>query len=70
MGGQDAVDALADVLRRGEWWAPFRTRAIRMEAAAALAGIPLPSAEAVLREAAVNGSAGVRAVARKFARNA
>jgi HEAT repeat protein len=70
LGGPDAVDALADVLNRGEWWAPFRTREVRKEAAAALAGIPLPSAEAALREAAANGSFGVRAVARKYVRNA
>jgi HEAT repeat protein len=65
LGGPDAVDALAHVLNRGEWWAPFRTREIRTAAAAALAQIPLPSADEALQQAAANGSFGVRAVARR-----
>jgi HEAT repeat protein len=69
LGGQDAVDALIHVLNGGEWWAPFRTREVRKVAAAALARIPLPSADAALREAAANGSFGVRAVARRQVRN-
>ena len=70
LGGQDAVDALADVLNRGQWWAPLRTREVREEAAAALAGITLPSADAALRQAAATGSFGVRAVARKYLKDA
>ena len=65
LGGQDAVDALADVLGRGRWWAPFATREIREEAAAALARIPLPGARAALEKAAADGPFGARAAARR-----
>jgi HEAT repeat protein len=66
LGGPDAIDALSEVLRKGGWWTPVRTREIRTEAAAALAQIKLPAAQDALRDAAVNGSFGVRSIARKY----
>jgi hypothetical protein len=68
LGGTDAVAALVEVLRRGWWWAPFRTREIRTEAANALAQMRFPAAQEALADAAANGPFGVRAVARKFVR--
>jgi hypothetical protein len=68
LGGQDAVDALAEILNRGQWWAPFRTREIRATAAAALAQIPLPSAREALAKAAASETLGVRAAARRHLR--
>lgn len=68
LGGPDAVEALSDVLRRGRWWAPMRTREIRAEAAAALAQIKLPAAQEALQDAATNGSFGVRSIAKKHVR--
>ena len=68
LGGPEAVAALAGVLQKGWWWAPFRTREIRTEAAAALAQIRLPAAQAALADAAANGSFGVRSIARKYMR--
>ena len=70
LGGQDAVDALEDVLHRGRWWAPLRTHEVRAAAAAALGQIPLPSAREALQKAAATGSFGVRAVARLHLRHA
>jgi HEAT repeat protein len=69
LGGQDAVDALDDILHRGCWWAPLRTRKVRAAAAAALARIELPNGREVLQKAVEAGSFGVRAVARKYLRN-
>jgi HEAT repeat protein len=69
LGGQDAVDALDDILHRGCWWAPLRTRKVRAAAAAALARIELPTGREVLQKAVEAGSFGVRAVARKYLRN-
>ena len=69
LGGQDAVDALDDILHRGCWWAPFRTRKVRAAAAAALARIELPTGREALQKAAEAGSFTVRAVARKYLRN-
>ncbi len=70
LGGADAVAALAEVLQKGWWWAPFRTREIRTEAAAALAQMRLPAAQEALADAAANGSFGVRSIARKYVRTA
>ncbi len=70
LGGPDAVVALSAVLARGRWWAPFSTRAIRKEAAAALARIPLAAAQAALGEAAASGPIGARAIARRHLRTA
>jgi HEAT repeat protein len=58
-----SVSTLKDILQRGEWYAPGRTRRIRAAAARALRGITLPSAERVLTEAAA-GSGGVKRAAK------
>jgi hypothetical protein len=55
---------LKTILYRGEWWAPFRTKLLRLAAAAALRRIGSPDTLAVLDEAARTGSRGVRAVVR------
>jgi hypothetical protein len=65
LGGPDAVEALSEVLRKGHWWAPIRTREIRTEAAAALAQMKMPAARNALRDAATSGSFGVRRIAKK-----
>lgn len=64
VGGAEAVEALRAVLYDGEWWAPFRTAAIRAAAAAALQQIGSPEALNVLQEAARSGPRGVRVAAR------
>lgn len=64
LGGPDAVEALKAALYDGEWWAPFRTSAIRALAADALAETGTPEAMNVLQEASVNGTRGVRSAAR------
>jgi hypothetical protein len=64
LGDPGSVPALQDVLRRGEWWAPRRTAALRTAAAAALARLGTPEAAAALDEAARTGSRGVRAAVR------
>ena len=63
LGGPEAIAALSEVLRKGEWWAPFRTREVRTEAAAALAQMKAPEAHEALRDAAENGTLGVKRVA-------
>jgi HEAT repeat protein len=64
LGGSDAVAALKVALHDGEWWAPFRTSAIRGLAADALAATRAPEALNALEDASVNGTRGVRAAAR------
>ena len=64
LGGREAVEGLGKALRDGEWWAPFRTAAIRAAAAAALRLVGSPEATAVLTDAAEHGSRRVRAAAR------
>lgn len=66
-GGEPAVDALRHALYRGEWWAPFRTSAMRSAAARSLGRIGSPDARAVLQEAVAAGPRGVRAAARPHA---
>jgi hypothetical protein len=66
LGGADAVQALVEAMQKGRWWTPFRTREVRTEAAAALAQIRLPAAGEALEDLAVNGSFGVRAIAKRF----
>ena len=61
---QDSLRTLRTILYRGEWWAPFRTAALRQAAAAALRGLGTPEATAVLQEAAAHGSRAVRKAAR------
>ena len=65
LGGADAVAALRTALHGGEWWAPFRTAAIRAQAAAALGQTGSSEAQSVLEEAASEGSRGVRSAARQ-----
>jgi HEAT repeats/PBS lyase HEAT-like repeat len=60
----EAVRLLKKTLYMGEWWAPRRTRVVRSAAAAALARIGTPDAQAVLDEALESGSRRVRAVVR------
>ena len=64
IGVDDSVPPLRDVLYRGEWWAPFRTRALRKAAAEALRRSKNENATRVLREAAISGRLGVRLAAR------
>jgi HEAT repeat protein len=71
MGGlrdSGGIPPLKEALRRGEWWAPRRTAALRAAAAAALARIGTPDAKAALEEAEVAGSRGVRAAVRPHLR--
>jgi HEAT repeat protein len=63
-GGPDAREALAFALRQGEWWAPFRTRALKTRAATALRRIGTPDAIQALREAANDGPRSTRRAAR------
>lgn len=60
----DAVETLVRVLRRGEWWAPRRTRRLRQAAARALRAAGTPLADAALRENAAAGPWGARRAAR------
>ena len=64
LGGPDAVAPLKVALYDGEWWAPFRTSAIRALAADALVATRAPEAVNALQEASVSGTRGVRAAAR------
>lgn len=64
----ESARALRTVLYRGQWWAPFRTAALRKLAAAALRRIGTPATLAILEEAAKTGSRSVRAVARAHTR--
>jgi len=65
VGGPEAVAALAEALRRGEWYRPLRTAALRRAAGAALRRIGSAEALGALRRAADEGSRGVRAIARE-----
>ncbi len=60
----ESTRTLKAVLYRGEWWAPFRTAALRQAAATALRRAGGPDALAALQEAASSGSRGVRNAAR------
>lgn len=60
----ESTRTLRTILYRGDWWAPFRTKLLRLAAAAALRRIASPDTFAVLEEAARTGSRGVRAIAR------
>ena len=60
----ESIRTLRRALYRGDWWAPFRTAALRRSAAAALMRLGTPDATAVLEEAARKGSRGVRSAAR------
>jgi HEAT repeat protein len=65
VGGPEAVTALAEAMARGEWWAPFRTAAIRRSLATALRRIGRPEAIDALRHAAEHGARSARAAARE-----
>jgi HEAT repeat protein len=60
----ESTRALKHVLYRGEWWAPYKTAALRRAAALALRRIGSADAVAVLQEAATTGSRKVRSAAR------
>jgi hypothetical protein len=59
----EGIEALRDVLHRGEWWAPGRTARIRAVAAMALHATASAAGDAALQDASINGSRGVRAAA-------
>ena len=61
---QQSTRTLRDVLHRGEWWAPFRTAALRQAAATALRRIGTPDTIGVLEDAVRTGARGVRSAAR------
>ena len=60
----ESTRTLRMALHRGDWWAPRRTSMLREAAAAALARIGSPETNEVLKEAARDGSRGVRRIAR------
>ncbi|MFI5177850.1 MAG: HEAT repeat domain-containing protein [Vicinamibacterales bacterium] len=62
----EGVAPINEALYKGEWWAPWRTSALRAAAAAALARIGSPEAMTALEEAAASRLRGVRAAARPF----
>lgn len=64
----ESIAALRAALHRGEWWAPYRTAALRAAAASALRRIGSPAALDVLENAARTGSRGVRKAARPHLR--
>jgi HEAT repeat protein len=64
LGGHEAIAALKQVLYRGRWWAPLRTKALRAAAATSLRRVGTAEALDVLNEAVARGPWGVRAVVR------
>lgn len=60
----ESTRALKHVLYRGEWWAPYKTAALRRAAATALRRLGSADAVAVLQEAASSASRRVRSAAR------
>jgi HEAT repeat protein len=64
----DSIGTLRGILYRGEWWAPWRTAALRHAAAGALQRLGTAEAVAVLSEAAARGNRGVRNAARRYGR--
>jgi HEAT repeat protein len=60
----DVVTVLTAVLRRGEWWAPGRTRRIRAAAAEALRALDTPESLTALTQIAQGGPGGARRAAR------
>jgi hypothetical protein len=59
----ESTRTLREMLHRGDWWAPFRTAALREAAATALLRLGSAEAVAVLEEAARSGSRRVRRIA-------
>ena len=68
LAAPEGIDALSEALQRGDWWAPVRTRRVRLAAAAALKRIGTPDALGALQAAAQRGSRGTRAAARAHLR--
>ena len=66
----ESIQTLRTALFRGDWWAPVRTATLRRTAAVALRRIGSPEARAVLEEAKLKGSRGVRNAARTQAGSA
>jgi hypothetical protein len=64
VGGPEAIEALERALYLGDWWAPFRTRALRAKIAGALHRIGTAEARDALQRAAERGPRGARAAAR------
>lgn len=64
----ESAATLRAALHRGEWWAPYRTAALRGAAATALRRIGTPATLAILEEAARRGSRGVRKAVRPHLR--
>ena len=62
----ESTRTLRTILYRSEWWAPFRTAALRQAAASALRQMGNAEAIAVLQEAATRGNRRVRATARRY----
>jgi hypothetical protein len=60
----ESTRTLRSVLHRRQWWAPFRTAALRQAAAASLRRIGAPETQAILEDAVANGSRAVRNAAR------
>jgi len=65
---RDAVDALATLIDASHWWAPRRARAVRAQAADALAAAGTAEARAALEAAAARGGKGAGAARRALAR--
>jgi HEAT repeat protein len=65
MRDPEGIVPLAEALRKGEWWAPRRSAALRVASAGALARIGTPEAFSALEEAAAE-SRRIRAAARPF----
>ena len=60
----ETTRTLRHALHRGDWWAPFKTAALRQAAATALVRLGCADALAVLEEAVRTGTRGVRAIAK------
>lgn len=61
---QRSVDALREIVFRGQWWAPRRTERLRTAAARALRAMGTAAAREALEDAAARGPRAVRRVAR------
>ena len=64
-GSDEAVAVLKEALYGGEWWAPWRTAAMRRAVAAALRRVGSPEAIRVLEAAAQHAPRSIRAAARE-----
>jgi hypothetical protein len=64
----EAIDALAKLIDVTQWWSPRRARALRTQAADALAAIGTPEARAALEAAVARRSKGASAARLALAR--